>query len=316
MQRVPSAALRGHRVRIAGSAIAWLAVVPLALAAAAPAPTGTLEQIKTAGRIKIGYRTDARPLSWRDESGQATGYSVSLCQRIAEATKAELGMADLPVEWVPVTIETRFGAVQQGQIDLMCGAETATLARRGDVAFSIPIFPGGIGALLRADAPARLREALTGRPPQPQPLWRGTVVQALQARTFSVVAGTTSESWLAGRIDTFQIAAKVAPVEGYDAGVRRVLDRGSDVFFGDHAILLDAAKRSPSAHDLIVLDRLFTFEPVALALRRGDEDFRLVVDRTLSRLYRSGEIGGLYAKWCGEPDENALTFFRLSALPD
>jgi len=34
-----------------------------------------------------------------------------------------------------------------------------------------------------------------------------------------------------------------------------------------------------------------------------------------SKLYRSREAA-LYTKWCGEPDENALALFRLSALPD
>ena len=67
----------------------------------------------------------------------------------------------------------------------------------------------------------------------------------------------------------FKLAAKVVPVDGYEAGVQRVLDRKADVFFGDRAILLDAAARSPSAGDLLVLDRLFTYEPLALALRAG-----------------------------------------------
>ena len=65
-----------------------------------------------------------------------------------------------------------------------------------------------------------------------------------------------------------------------------------------------------------MLDRLFTYEPLALALPRGDEDFRLLVDRALSAIYRSGEIGDLYAGWFGEPDEAALTFFRLHTLPE
>jgi ABC-type amino acid transport substrate-binding protein len=316
MQRVRSAAPRGYCVRIASCVIALLAVVPLALAEAPPASAGTLDQIKAGASIKLGYRSDARPLSYKDESGNAAGYSVALCQRIAEATKVKLGLAELKIQWVPVTIENRFRAVQQGEIDLLCGAETATLARRADVAFSIPTFPGGIGALLRADAPARLREVLSGRPAEFRPQWRGTVGQLLQAQTFSVVAGTTSEGWLAGRLKDFKIASKVSPVESYEGGLQSVLDRTSNVLFGDRAILLDAAKRSASARDLIVLDRLFTYEPLALALRRGDEDFRLVVDSALSQLYKSGEIGAIYAKSCGEPDENALNFFRLNALPD
>jgi putrescine:ornithine antiporter len=298
------------------AAAAVLVVAALGLAAAAPASAGALDQIKAQAKIRLGYRTDARPLSFRDESGNPAGYSVALCQKIVDAAKTELGLADLGVQWVPVTIESRFRALQQGEIDLLCGAESATLARRGEVSFSIPTFPDGVSALLRADAPARLREVASGRPAELRPYWRGTVGQILQEQVFSVVKGTTSEGWLAGRAKDFQIAAKVAPVESYDAGVQRVLDRTVNVFFGDRALLLDAVKRSPSAGDLLVVDRLFTHEPLALALPRGDEDFRLLVDRTLSRLYRSGEITAIYAKWCGEPDENALTFFRWNALPD
>ena len=56
--------------------------------------------------------------------------------------------------------------------------------------------------------------------------------------------------------------------------------------------------------------------PLALALRRGDEDGRLAVDRLLSRIYGSAEFRAMYAKWFGEPDESAAAFFRAVALPD
>ncbi len=316
MHRVRWTALRGHRVRVATSVIALLAFARLALADVTPASDGTLDRIKTTGRIRLGYRTDARPFSYQDESGNPAGYSVALSQRVVEATKAELGLADLPIDWVPVTVESRFSALQNGEIDLLCGAESVTLTRRGDVAFSIPIFPGGIGALFRADAPAKLPQILAGEPPQSGPIWRGNADRVLKEQTFSVVAGTTAEKWLAEKLGEFKLTAKVAPVDGYETGLKRVLDRKANVFFGDRAILLDAAKRSPSTNDLIVHDRLFTCEPAAFALARGDEGFRLVVDRALSRLYRSGEIRELYAKWFGEPNENVLTFFRWNALPE
>jgi ABC-type amino acid transport substrate-binding protein len=206
--------------------------------------------------------------------------------------------------------------VTGGRIDLLCAEATATLARRRDVAFSIPIFPSGIGALLRADSSSRLREVLEGRQPPYRPQWRASLAQVLERRVFSAISGTTAETWLAERKGTLKITAEIVPVDGYEAGIQRVLSRKSDVFFGDRPVLLDAAKRSPSADDLVVLERLFTYEPLALAFQRGDEDFRLLVDRTLSELYRSGEIGNLYASWFGEPDESALSFFRLSTLPE
>src|SRR5205807_6701041 len=103
----------------------------------------------------------------------------------------------------------------------------------------------------------------------------------------------------------FQVDAGLMTVENYGAGMQRVLDRKADVLFGDRAILLQAAKRNVS-EDLLVLDRLFTYEPIALGFSRGDEDLRLLVDRTLSRIYRSKELGSLYSKWFGSLEESEV----------
>ena len=131
-----------------------------------------------------------------------------------------------------------------------------------------------------------------------------------------VVAGTRTETGLAARAREREIVAKVATVGGIDAGVQAVLDRRADVLFAERSLLLEAAKRSASPVGLLVIDRLFTSSPLALTFRRGDDDFRLLVDRTLSHMYSSGEIGGLYAKWFGEPDANTMTFFRGNSLPE
>ena len=66
----------------------------------------------------------------------------------------------------------------------------------------------------------------------------------------------------------------------------------------------------------MVLPRFFTQEPLALALTRGDEDFRLIVDRALSRQLGSPDLPELYSKWFGKPREDALVFFQMSVLPE
>ena len=302
-------------VPVAAFAIAFLAAL-LPPSAEAAGPAGTLDRVKQSGTLRLGYRTDARPFAYRDEAGDASGYSVSLCEKVAQQVKTELGLATLKVDWVPVKVEDRFGALQQGSVDLLCGADTATLARRKEAAFSITIFAGGVGAILRSDSSRQLRQILTKGKAAYRPLWRAAPAQILEQQTFSAIPGTTSEKWMAGRIDKLHFAAKVVPVNSYDAGIRRVLDRSTNVFFGDRAILLDTAKRSASARDLIVLDRRFTTEPLALPLQRGDEEFRLVVDRALSRQFAAEDFGDLYTKWFGKPDEDALLIFQLSALPE
>jgi putrescine:ornithine antiporter len=314
MQRTRLNRPHGYRVRAAILAMAFLATGVLPFAAALPASAGTWDRIKQTGKITIGYRADARPFSYQDETGKADGYAAALCKQIAEQLKSDQGLSNLTVEWVPVTVEDQFRAVQDNKVDLLCGA-AETLTSRKDVDFSVPVFPGGIAALLRADAPIGLKEVLSGRPPS-GPLWRGYPAQIIEKQTFSVVKGTPTEKWLADRLEKFQLTAKVVPVESYDAGIQRVLDRTSNVFFADRSILLDAAKRSPSARDLMVLDRQFTYVPLALALERGDADFRLVVDRALSQLFRSKEFHDLYGMWFGEPDADADMFFKLSTLPE
>jgi ABC-type amino acid transport substrate-binding protein len=300
-------------------ALAVFAVLLLAAAQAwvhaAPA-SGALTRIRDTGRLTLGYRTDARPFSYTDGSGTPAGYSIALCQHVFEEVKRDLDLPRLKAEWKPVEFSQRFRALRLGEIDLMCGADTITVSRRAEADFSIPIFPGGIGALLRADSPVRLREVLSGRGQQFNPVWRANATQLLQARDFIVVGNTTAEAWLGRRMNDLDVLAPVQVVKSYGEGVQRVLNRRSDVFFGDRAILLDTANRQSGGRELIVLDRLFTYEPMALALAPGDDGFRLLVDRAISQMYRSGEITKLYVKSFGEPDASTLTFFRWNTLPE
>jgi ABC-type amino acid transport substrate-binding protein len=287
-------------------------------AAATPAPapaSGTLERIRSAGKLVLGYRSDARPLSYKDESGQAAGYSVTLCQQVADGVKSSLGLSGLAFEWVA---DASVLDVQRGNVDLLCGGTAVTLTDRAVVSFSIPIFPGGVSVLLRKDASAELTRALEERPPPYQPLWRGSSpqsLQALQRRTVSVVGGTKEVELLTARMAALKINSVIAPVDSYAAGVAQVLDGSSDMFFGDRAQLLDLATHNAKAKDLKVLARHFTFEPLALALQRNDDDFRLAVDRALGAVYRNPEFGDIYAASFGPADAETIQFFRMFAAP-
>lgn len=303
-----------RRIAVAALAIAFAASVLAPLAGAAD-PTGTLARIRDSGKATFGYQPDAAPFSYRDASGNAAGYTVELCKRVADALKGELKIGTLAVDWVPVAAQDRLTAVRDGKIDLSCSANPVTLSARNDVDFSIPIYPGGVGALVRSDSSFRLRQVLA-KGQQAGPFWRGSPAQILEQQTFSVVTGTSGAAWVSTRADQLQIAANVVPVASYDAGVARVLDRSSSVLFGDRAILAEAARRNPSARNLLVLDRRFTFEPLALTLRRNDDDLRVAVDRVLSRVFASDAFRGFYAKWFGTFDAQTADFFRMSALPE
>jgi putrescine:ornithine antiporter len=114
-------------VAVAAFAIAFLAALPSPSVEAATGTVGTLDRVKQSGKLTLGYRTDAPPFSYRDESGSAAGYSVALCQKIAEQVKADLKLPSLAVEWLAVTTEGRFQAL------LHVLGKRGILARAADV---------------------------------------------------------------------------------------------------------------------------------------------------------------------------------------
>jgi ABC-type amino acid transport substrate-binding protein len=304
---------------MAAGGIAVLAVTPHAFGQVSktttPAQSSTLARIQKTGTLKLGYRTDARPFSFQD-AGKPAGYSVDLCQALGEAVKSRLGLADLKVEWVPVTVSRQLEAVQQREVDVLCAAVTVTLSRREQVDFSLPIFPGGVGVAVRSDAPKRLRNILNGEAQDYTPKWKAVALNILREQVFVTVPRTTAEQWIKQRGDEFQVQFTVEPVPSYQEGIQAVLSGKASAFFAERAILLDAVRSHPSGDDLRVLDRRYTYERLALPFQRGDEDFRLLVDRTLSKQFESAGYAGTYAKWFGEPDERAEIFFRWNALPD
>jgi polar amino acid transport system substrate-binding protein len=273
----------------------------------------TLARIGERGHARFGYLVDARPFSFRNEDGVADGYAVALCQRIAQRIKAQLSQPQLIVEWAPVAFDNRLMPVARGDIDLLCAPVSATLARRETAAFSLPIFPSGNRAVLRADAPTALRDALSATP-NTKAVWRGSpAAKVLEKTAFAVVAGTSTQSWLASRGAQLQIDARVVPVADYRAGVQQLLDRKVDVFFGDRTAVLRSLPAG-ALENIVILDRLFTHDPVALALARDDDNFRLLVDAALSETYPSQEFPAQYAKWFGEFDERTRLFFVWNTL--
>ena len=131
----------GHRTFT--GAFVGLISMGFGLLLAIPASAATLDRVRQTGKLTLGYRVDAKPFSYQDASGKPVGYSVSLCDAIADEIRAELNLPNLAVDWVPVALQDRFAAVAQGKVDLLCAADTETISRRKDVSFSIGISPAG-----------------------------------------------------------------------------------------------------------------------------------------------------------------------------
>jgi len=291
-------------------------VTVLALGAAAATATAgdTLERIKSSGHVRFAYVAQAKPFTSAGAGGAVEGYGADLCNNVAASLKAQLGTPQLAVDWVPVTIDNAASTLAGGQADLLCTPSNATLARRKTLAFSIPTFAGGIRAVVRKDVAPQVREALELKP-RDRPVWRGTPAQGMvEAQRFATVAGTSSEKWLAQGIKKFKLNTATVSVPDYASGIKFLMENKIDVFFGDADVAL-AAMDDKALQDLRILNRQITHEPLALAMARGDEDFRLAVDTSLSSTYSSPEFAKLYGKYFGSLDENTQNFFAWVIPP-
>jgi polar amino acid transport system substrate-binding protein len=314
--------------RLAGNKLRLALIVALGLAApafaqdtgnAAAGGSSTVERIRSAGKITLGYYAEARPLSFRGATGDADGYGPAICKLVVADLQKALNVPSLATQFVGVDANERFAAVKEGRIDLLCGPAEETLARRADVSFSIAVMDSGTSVMLRKDAPDALRDALAGREANDdrQPIWRGSPqVAALQQRTFAVIAGTSTEDRLKQARERLKVNSSIVSVPDLATAISQVSDGKADAFFGERTTLLDAIKHDASAGELRVLDRYFDHTPLSFALSRTDEDFRLAVDKSLSHLYQSGKVAEVYAQFFGKPDAAAISQFDRNALRD
>jgi polar amino acid transport system substrate-binding protein len=301
--------------RAAGLATLLVTVV-LNMTFASLASAQTLERIRETGHIKLGYFADARPFSYETEGTAPQGYTITLCEHIAAQVKSELSMPGLTVDWKEVQPDRALEQVSQGNIDLLCAPVSVTIDKRRNVSFSLPIFAAGNRAVIRTNASSQLRNVLTQQSGN-RPVWRGSpAATVLTGTKVGVAEGTTSEQWLKERIGTLQIDAKLVPVEDYRMGIQRLAAGELDMFFGERTVVLGVLSTMDRSvrESVEILDRLFTHEPIALALARNNDDFRAVVDSALSRLYASEQFPALYTKCCGELNEEMRSFFSWNAL--
>ncbi len=262
---------------------------------------GTLEKIARTGVFVIGYRTDASPLSYENSDGDPSGYSVDLCRRIAAAIKSHLSDDDIETKFVSVSSDERISAVISGEIDIECGSTTITLSRQEQVDFTIPTFVTGASVLSLA----------------------GTGIQGmsdLSGKKVGAVKGTTTVELLRENLEENLIDATVVIVGNREEAMNR-LNRGDiDAFASDQIVLIGQIIEAAYPKKYSLLDETFSYEPYGFVVRRNDADFRLVANRAITQIYRSGQHIQIFNKWIGRigirPPPVLLAMYQLNTIPE
>src|SRR3974390_3085311 len=158
-----------------------------------------LQVITKTKLIKIAYRADTRPFSFLNDKGEPAGFSIDICKLVVSSLEHQLGLDSIKIEWVPVTLQTRFSAVADGKADMECGSSTVTLSRMKQVDFSRVVFVESTGIVVARAANARSLPDLAGK-------------------KVAVISGSTNERAMARHIEQRKLDITLVPVKDRDEG--------------------------------------------------------------------------------------------------
>jgi len=278
------------------------------------AGANTLERVRSSHTFTLGYLPDLAPFS-KQEGDKASGYAIDLCLKVADKLKSELGLSDLQVHYQPVTVSDQVSAVSQGKVDILCTPTAPTLERRKMISYSIPVYTAGLSVVVRKDAPEPLLNVLNGKVANAGPTWRASINNGLANQTYATLEGGVTEDWIRERMRLLNVIASLVTVANNDEGVKLVAEGKADAFFSERMLLRNEVAKGGAAQNLMILDRIFEYSPVAMMVDRNDEDFRLLVDTALSEAYYSGFVEKAYDQYLGGSNLTVKRLFRVYALP-
>jgi ABC-type amino acid transport substrate-binding protein len=258
----------------------------------------TLPQIQKSGKIRIGYRESSPPMSSLNKDGIPEGYSIDLCQEIVSGIEKKIGK-DIKVEYIPVTIEGRFKALSDNKIDILCGVATKTISRGEIVDFTQLTFVTGAAFMTLKDT---------------------NLMNNFDGKKIGVVKTSTTFTALKELFQDPEINTEIVLVESNVEGLKALEEGKIDAISSDQVVLIGLALKSGNPEKYAILPSVISYEPIALAVRRNDANFRLEADRVLSQLYRSKKIMPIYLKWFGQFSSEVPPAFAavimLNAIPE
>jgi len=245
-----------------------LALPALAQSTASPGPT--LTSVRAKGAIDCGAHPGAPGFGLMDSRGVYTGLEADTCRAIAAAVFGDASK----IRWVLVTSAARLPALQSGQIDVLPRTTTWTQSRdtANGLNFTAVNFYDGQGFLVRRSAGV-------------------TRAAQLDGATFCVTSGTTNELNLADWARSNRIAIRPVVFEQNDE-TRIAYESGRcDVFTTDASQLAGIRSALPVPNDHVVLPDIISKEPLAVAVRQGDDQWFDIVRWTIFALIEAEELG-------------------------
>jgi ABC-type amino acid transport substrate-binding protein len=270
----------GEFMKASTKTAAMLAAVLYTIVFAANAQT--LKKIADSNKITVSYREASVPFSYLLGPSKPVGFSVDLTEAIIDDVRKKLDRPNLEVAFMPVTGQNRIPLLVNGTYDLECGSTTNNSTRGNDVSFSISYFYSGTRVLAKKASSIRDYGDLAGK-------------------AVAATAGSTNEKVIRKYSDDHNLGMQIILGKDYDDAFRLVESDQAVALALDDILLfgLRANSSNPSAFEVVGIAQ--QVEPYGCMVRKGDPEFKQLVDGVLARLMQSGEFTRMYAKWFEQP---------------
>ena len=239
---------------------------------------GTLKKVHDTGTVLLGYRATSIPFSYLNARGEPIGYSIELGRAIVEAMSNELNGQTLTIKFVPVTSESRIGAVKNGQVDLECGSTTNNTDRQKEVAFSPIMFVAGTKLLVKRESSIQSFRDLNGK----------SVV---------VTAGTTNAEAMRRITEKFGIKINLVVAKDHEESYEQLASGKVDAFAGDDVLLYGFIAERKAGNNMIVTGDFLSYDPYGIMYRKNDPELADLVNRVFREMAASRDLEYAYDRW-------------------
>ncbi len=245
------------------------AVILAGAVAAAPAAAADLQDIISAGKIRIGVPVDVPPFGANDASNQPVGLDVDMARAIAEALGVEL-------ELQQITGANRVPYLVTDKLDVVIAAMGATPERALQIAFTSPYSALSVGVFgpdsIAVTSPAELTD-----------------------QTIAVARGTTQDLLLSE-------AAPNATIQRYDddATAAAAFTSGqAQLLATADVVAKDLMDNNPSVE--LKPKFILQYSPCYIGVQQSAPNLLQWLNTYIHIGMRDGKLSELSQKWIGTP---------------
>jgi general L-amino acid transport system substrate-binding protein len=229
-----------------------------------------LDAVRKKGFIQAGVNGGVFGFGMPDSKGVWKGLDVDTAHAVAAAIFGDASK----VKFTPLTAQQRFTALQTGEIDLLTRNATRTLTRETQLGLNFVHvnYYDGQGFMVPKKLGVKSARELDGA-------------------TVCVLPGTTTEQNAADYFRSNKMKWNPVVIESTTELAKTFFAGRCDVLTSDASQLAGTRSVAPNPKDYAILPEIISKEPLAPAVRHGDDAFRDIVDFTVLALINAEELG-------------------------